>query len=179
MISLLRYNFEVEKIVSHPKFSFNTLKNDIALWFLKPNSVFTENNGTVAQLPEASKTSFLPMDEKVTVAGWGTKYSGSMFTASTLQEVDVTLVPTKECNKAYPGAIDDSQICAGEQAGGKDSCQGDSGGPLFKTNDDGEHVVFGIVSYGKGCALKGFPGVYTSVAYFRDWIDEQLAAYSK
>lgn len=56
-------------------------------------------------------------------------------------------------------------ICAGEPLGGKDSCQGDSGGP-YTVNGQ----VAGIVSYGLGCARPKVPGVYTNVAYFRNWI---------
>ena len=29
----------------------------------------------------------------------------------------------------------------------------------------------GITSFGKGCALPGEPGIYTRLAYYRDWID--------
>ena len=55
----------------------------------------------------------------------------------------------------------DSEVCA-ETLGG-DSCQGDSGGPLFGTLADGRLVQVGIVSYGLGCAVPAFPGVYGEV----------------
>jgi hypothetical protein len=53
-------------------------------------------------------------------------------------------------------------ICAGEA--GRDSCQGDSGGPLVADADPTSATDFrlvGIVSTGYGCALDGFPGIYT------------------
>jgi len=46
--------------------------------------------------------------------------------------------------------------------------QGDSGGPLFV---DG--TVVGLVSWAYGCAVQGYPTVYTRVSAYRDWIREQ------
>ena len=57
-------------------------------------------------------------------------------------------------------------ICAGEE--GKDSCQGDSGGPM--TCSGSERLHCGIVSWGRGCALAGYPGVYAETSAFVDWI---------
>lgn len=60
-------------------------------------------------------------------------------------------------------------ICAGYAEGGKDICMRDSGSPLI--DDDGIQV--GIASWGEGCAEAGHPGVYTNVAYLRDWISDK------
>ena len=60
-------------------------------------------------------------------------------------------------------------FCAGLLGeGGKDACQGDSGGPVL-LNDE----IVGATSWGIGCAYPNYPGVYTDVAMFRNWIDEQ------
>jgi len=32
----------------------------------------------------------------------------------------------------------------------------------------------GIVSYGFGCGIIGYPGVYTNVYYFLDWIKDNM-----
>ena len=53
--------------------------------------------------------------------------------------------------------------------------QADSGGPLVcKDSKSNRNVLFGIVSWGKSCALQKYPGVYTNVAYFSYWISEQI-----
>lgn len=74
------------------------------------------------------------------------------------------------CNEAYSfmNEITPRMICAGDFTdGGKDSCQGDSGGPLVSDN-----VLYGVVSWGYGCARPNYPGVYTNVAVLRDWVKE-------
>jgi len=53
--------------------------------------------------------------------------------------------------------------------------QGDSGGPLMSPDPQtGLFYVIGIVSYGFRCAEPGFPGVYTKVTAFLDFITSQL-----
>uniref|UniRef100_H3CL35 trypsin n=2 Tax=Tetraodon nigroviridis TaxID=99883 RepID=H3CL35_TETNG len=65
-----------------------------------------------------------------------------------------------------PASINSRLICAGSLLGGKDACQGDSGGPLIC---DGKFE--GIVSWGIGCAYAYFPGVYTKVRNYVEWIN--------
>lgn len=66
-------------------------------------------------------------------------------------------------------------ICAADL--GKDSCQGDSGGPLTAIIKK-KLLQIGIVSWGNGCALAGYPGVYTNVGLsaINTWITAQIAA---
>lgn len=54
--------------------------------------------------------------------------------------------------------VPSKQICAGYDAGAKDSCQGDSGGPLMIENDVGLFELVGLVSFGVGCAEAMRPG---------------------
>lgn len=92
-------------------------------------------------------------------------------------KVDVPVVADDVCNEAYNGfggEVIESMICAGFlEEGGSDACQGDSGGPYVLKDSN---VQVGIVSWGKGCAEPGFPGVNTEVSYFVDWIQETIAA---
>lgn len=85
-----------------------------------------------------------------------------------LQKVTVPFVSDNTCKNSYEGEgydITEGMICAGGVSG-HDACQGDSGGPL--TTKSGLQV--GVVSWGIGCGIPEFPGVYAKVAHFRDWI---------
>lgn len=92
-----------------------------------------------------------------------------------LQEAAVETVATASCRKRYPHAvIDNGQLCAGLELGGKDSCQGDSGGPLVARDRGGCPYQVGIVSWGAGCAEREAYGVYTRVSHYADWIQRQV-----
>ncbi len=83
------------------------------------------------------------------------------------------MVSDSTCSSAYPSDLEpESMLCAGEE--GKDSCSGDSGGPLACPHSDGDPKLAGVTSFGQGCGEPGFPGVYTDVAYYLDWIQQTV-----
>lgn len=81
--------------------------------------------------------------------------------------VNISVVDVNVCNEtdSYGGELYDGMLCVGHLAGGKDSCQGDSGGPLVC---DG--LLAGVVSWGYRCATPNYPGIYTDVNFFSEWI---------
>ncbi|ROT77357.1 putative trypsin-1-like [Penaeus vannamei] len=108
-----------------------------------------------------------------TATGWGTTSSGGS-SSDTLREVDVTVLSNTACQSgSYGSAIKDTMLCAGST--GKDSCQGDSGGPLVFKDGGGNYDQIGVVSWGYGCGARGYPGVYTRVNSYLDWIRTNTA----
>lgn len=81
------------------------------------------------------------------------------------------------CKSVYQKAqvnIGDGQICAGGE-NQKDSCRGDSGGSLMTVSNTkhGEENWYaeGVVSFGPSpCGTQGWPGVYTKVENYMNWI---------
>jgi transmembrane serine protease 8 len=91
-----------------------------------------------------------------------------------LSKVSLPIFDQEMCKKKFEDEreVTDGMICAGGQEG-KDSCIGDSGGP-FQCFLDGKWTIIGITSWGIQCGEDGYPGVYTRVPYFIDWIENEL-----
>ncbi|CAG0886008.1 unnamed protein product [Cyprideis torosa] len=108
-------------------------------------------------------------------------YPGGQF-SDVLQQVQLTVVPTDDCAAIFKrgnfgDVVDEHKLCAYEE--GKDTCGGDSGGGLFlpRPTTPGEplkYYVIGIVAFGFRCAEVGFPGVYTRVTDYLDWINARI-----
>lgn len=105
------------------------------------------------------------------VYGWGnTEGTGP---ANRFQKVTVPVLGDSYCGRSDVYAdydyVANGEICAGYTQGGKDSCQGDSGGPLVLNGR-----LFGVVSWGIGCADAGNPGVYAEVASYASALQTQI-----
>ncbi|CAG7720419.1 unnamed protein product, partial [Allacma fusca] len=166
--------FKVSKIYKHAGYSDSKLTDDIALLRLSETVEFSDkikpvclNRGNVQEYDNGTA--------KATLAGWG-QPCPKCSTSKVLRHSMMRLWTNEECQDKYNKVpvsirhrvpkIQPTMVCAGSP--GADACQGDSGGPLF-TKVGGSYFQLGIVSWGIGCGE--YPGVYSRVDNYVDWID--------
>ncbi|KFM63500.1 Trypsin-1, partial [Stegodyphus mimosarum] len=160
---------KVDDAYIHEDFSRLTLQNDIAVLKVDPPFDFEHSDGMIK--PICLPSFGHEPRGYATVSGWGTLKEGSRVIPTRLQAVSVPIISDEACRKAYGEAIVETMVCAGYEEGMRDSCQGDSGGPLIQKSGSGNAVLVGVVSWGMGCARPKYPGVYTQVSYYVDWIN--------
>lgn len=183
----------VKEIRAHPKFNRVGFYNDIAILELN-RSVRKSPYVIPICLPRPQFRSERFAGARPTVVGWGTTYYG-IYTSkfkfkwrvlikfrqlsiggkeSTVQRQAVLPVwRNEDCDAAYFQPISNNFLCAGYSQGGKDACQGDSGGPLM-LRTEGHWMQIGIVSFGNKCGEPGYPGVYTRLTEYIDWIKRNV-----
>jgi secreted trypsin-like serine protease len=148
----------VSRVLVHPDYDEDRSTSDVALLRLAaPVSVPT------IKLATAADDALEAEGQRVTVTGWGDRTpiaGGGLLTTSRLQEVELSVVGDRACGDANNGFDAATGVCAEGLL--KDSCQGDSGGPLFARTPAG-FTQIGVVSYGLGCGVPTFPGVYSEV----------------
>ncbi|XP_067874591.1 trypsin-3-like [Heterodontus francisci] len=155
------------KVISHPAYDAWTVDNDIMLVKLSKPVQFNNYVGPIepsAVCPTAGL--------QCLVSGWGNLLNnGGVQYPPKLQCLDIPVLTDNTCQQSYPGQISKNMFCAGFIEGGKDACQGDSGGPVVC----GEKLE-GIVSWGAGCAMRNYPGVYTKVCNYISWIRSTMGS---
>lgn len=155
----------VKQIITHENYNPALSENDIALVILDTplllNGITTSAVTLASNEPKA--------DTLAVVSGWGaTSEDGA--NSLKLQEVEVNIIDRAKCDASYGyNRIGEDVLCAGSSIGGKDACQYDSGGPLMSSNE-----LVGIASWAIGCGRPDYPGVYTNVVYFKNWIENSL-----
>lgn len=158
----------------------NRFNNDVALLYVNPPmrapSVLLADSGP----PEPG--------QDLAVMGWGASTvpvikNGQLVASFPDRLYYVTLKTTtfSDCRTSYMSLIPsttvtDNMFCAA--ASEKDTCNGDSGGPVVFKAADGRWRQVGIVSFGVSCASAAFPGVYTRVPRYVDWVVKRLTAAS-
>ncbi|XP_020295935.1 proclotting enzyme-like isoform X2 [Pseudomyrmex gracilis] len=158
-------DFAVTEIRMHRSFKLNTYENDIAIIKIHRPTVFNSYIWPIC-LPPVQYS----YDDKIAVVtGWGTQYYGGP-ASTVLMEVSLPVWPQEQCIRSFTQRIPNTTLCAGAYEGGRDACQGDSGGPLLHQLANGRWVNIGIVSWGIRCGEPGFPGIYTRVSSYLDWI---------
>ncbi|XP_049536970.1 phenoloxidase-activating factor 3-like [Anopheles darlingi] len=175
-------DFAIERIIPHDRYDTPKYANDIALIKLQET---TETYNIISPL-------CLPLDQYAPyavnltgqmgiIAGWGSTSNRSNVPSPILQWLRLPIVDTAACATSYarysvnsrnPIIVSGNQMCVQGQEN-RDACQGDSGGPLMNeavsTRD--RFVLLGLVSFGpRSCGVSNFPGVYTRISSYIDWI---------
>ncbi|XP_038162032.1 complement factor I [Cyprinodon tularosa] len=159
----------VEDIRIHPNYVPATYENDIALVKLEKlpfKEECLEDNPAVRAVCVPWTTQLFQPNHTCSISGWGRTADGR--SAQVLLWANVSLI--SGCESAYGDRFKPGMMCAGDLEGSVDSCQGDSGGPLVCEDELGVSYLWGIVSWGERCGQQGFPGVYTQVAHYFEWI---------
>jgi secreted trypsin-like serine protease len=162
----------IANIYIHPEYNEDAINNDIAIIELNESV-----NAPAIQLADKETTRQLAQNNSAAiVAGWGGRTGYVAGEGPTgdfpdiLHKVELNLLSNEACKLKLTGdTITDAMLCADSPLE-KGSCQGDSGGPIVVDTNTGIQQV-GIVSFGIGCADPNYPGVYTRVAEFTDWLD--------
>lgn len=154
-------------IFVHTQYIETTQDNDVAVIRVSKPIEFIENIVAPAQLSKQKVNS----ETVCQVAGWGFLAETRKEIVPNQQKIYVPIVRDALCYRSYSRLFrSDLKFCAGFLSGGIDACVGDSGGGLFCSND----TVHGIVSFGIGCARSFYPGMYTNVTTYRNWINSCL-----
>ena len=163
---------DIEENHIHPKFNEVLLDNDFVLFKLSQR-VPLEANPHIRPicLPRIGED----VKGKATiVAGWGSIDESTSKTADVLLQANLTIMSNRDClrDSKYPAhELTENMMCAKSPVGEsvQDACQGDSGGPLIARAGSGYSLV-GVVSWGYGCGVAEYPGVFARVTKVLDWI---------
>lgn len=160
-------DYAVDQFKQPANYSKKTHSSDIAILRLKYPLSTSDNYKTIC-MPQARRSYVGALG---TVIGYGSQSQQFRRAASKLRQVQVPIWENRKCGMVYKKNITETFMCAGFEEGGKDACQGDSGGPMMIVGPNERMMIVGVVSHGIGCG-GSYPGVYTRVSTFSDWIDK-------
>ncbi|XP_022788700.1 chymotrypsinogen A-like isoform X2 [Stylophora pistillata] len=167
--------FRVKRVIMHPKFSFDTGKNDIALLELDGNVTRSLRVNLVCLPQQGSR---IPPGTRCTIAGWGFIRAFGPG-ADILQQAELAVASHSDCvkrNSAFPVTfpVDKrSMLCAGGQ-GDIGICSGDSGGP-FSCLEGTRWVLRGVMSWRPAQCQTDSYSVFARVSSFINWINQNIS----
>lgn len=174
-------DFGVQSRIVHPGYDHPVIYDDIAILKLDRNVTFNEYKHP-ACLPFTDgrkSSSFIAI-------GWGQtalvprrgSESSKILKKVKLFNFNTRCKLTAEINEELPNGYNaSSQICIGSHESSQDTCNGDSGGPVLTIHKQYPcmYHVEGITSVAVACDTPDFPGMYTRVHYYLDWIKKEMA----
>ncbi|XP_075056670.1 complement factor I [Mixophyes fleayi] len=166
-------SFPVKTVKVHEMYNPSTYENDIALLeviniYNDPKCMQVDNNLVPACVPWSPHQ--FKAGETCTVSGWGR--AEGLVKVFHLKWGHIKLM--NNCTEVYKERFLDKMECAGTYDGSIDACKGDSGGPLVCSDANNAAYVWGIVSWGENCGVAGYPGVYTRVASYFEWLSRNV-----
>lgn len=175
---------DIRQIIIHPQFHEKRLNFDVAILVLSSQLNKAEHLGTICMPAQNAQMT----SRQCYATGWGKDVFGreGVFQAI-LKKRELPIVPRRQCEQMLRGTrlgqkfnLHETFICAGGQAG-VDTCTGDGGSPLVCPDPavPGRYILAGMVAWGIGCGAPDVPGVYVNAAYFRTWLDQQMAALNE
>lgn len=171
-----RQKRKVVEMWKHESYDSSTITNDVSLLRLDEPLEFNE----YVQPMKLAELGSEPEGGTICInSGWGsTSHTNNPAMPDKLQYVELPIVDRQTCQSDYSGinGVDAGMVCGGQAEGGISPCSGDSGGPLVCPDTDGEYYLAGIVSWGMiPCGQPNYPGVFTNVGHYKDWIDQHVA----
>ncbi|XP_071802803.1 clotting factor C-like [Asterias amurensis] len=189
--------FNIDGLYIPKQHDFIYFDYDIALLHLSEPAVFNTFVRTVClpdvPAPDDDVDRLIEVDEFAMVLGWGhsspvpaNSSRGNNF-EDALQQLEMPLRTDSTCTNSLisigeePDQYTEHMFCAGYNRKQRDACFGDSGGPLMRRvvpplpgETDWRWVQIGIVSSGKGCAVKGQFAFFTHVPKLMGWLDSVM-----
>ncbi|XP_060651539.1 trypsin epsilon-like [Drosophila nasuta] len=161
----------VKLVIANARYNSKSMRNDLALLRLATPLRF----GNCVQPIKLPNSRRRRLPNCYLVSGWGLSSASAKNVQRYLLGTKVCKVTHNRCRQLYQRGgvrIYRQMLCASRL--GHDSCSGDSGGPLAYGRR-----LYGVVSFGIGCANRNYPGVYVHVRKSKRWIRSVMRKYSK
>ncbi|XP_049314001.1 brachyurin-like [Bactrocera dorsalis] len=160
-----------KNVIVHENWINTTITNDISLIKLPVPIDFNDYIQPIA-LPKKSASYDTYVDKSVIASGWGRISDSATSATDLLRWIEVPVMSNRGCNLWFLGSVKSTNICI-KTTGGISTCNGDSGGPLVY-NDGESTILVGATSFGFGLGCQvGWPGVFTRITSYLDWIEEK------